>query len=144
MYNVCEPNTNIVILVGNGANVNRRDIIQGVEKCMNLGARKVMLCAFPYSKNYSDIQNNKIHSLNTIMFNLTCRHSDKLLYFDCNKFINNFKLTEKVVFLPKIYRQKIATLVAYNINLVTNVTNNYTTDSPTLCINFNTGVNNLN
>lgn len=108
--------TNIIILLGNGINIRKSELVNSIEYLLALEAKKVMLCAFPYSASFTPSQNKYIHCLNTLMFNVSCRHSDTLLFFDTNKFIGNFKMTKDAMYLPKKSKANIAKLIAYNLN----------------------------
>lgn len=106
----------IVLMMGNGLRTCKKDILKDFSSILSLKVRKIILCALPYSKHYSQEQNNSIHVLNTLLFNLTCNHSDKLVFFDTNKFTNNMLiLTGNSFYLPKKIKKKIATLLAFNI-----------------------------
>lgn len=87
------------------------------EMLSGLKVKKIFFCALPFSRNYTEQDNNCIHLLNTLLFNLTQRHSDKFVFFDTNKFIDNsFTLTGSSLHLPYKFKIKLATLIAYNIN----------------------------
>lgn len=49
---------------------------------------------------------------------LSCRHSDRLLFFDTNNFVSDFVLIRDHMFLPKNSRHLLATLLAFNIHAV--------------------------
>lgn len=124
--------TNIVILIGNSLNVRKKDILEKFQKLHDLGAGKIIICAFPFCKNLPDPTNERIHSLNTLLYNLTCRHSDSFLYFDTNKFIGKIYLTKDTLYVPKKFKHNIATLLAYNINAVnSNINVNIQLGGPT-------------
>lgn len=53
--------------------------------------------------------------MNLHLYNALSIYSDIVLYFDTNKFINNFTLYNGKMFLPKTFKRRLATLVAYNI-----------------------------
>ena len=110
--------TTVILLIGNSIGLRKRDIVNGIETLLKLNIGKIMLCALPYSNSLSDNDNNTVHNLNNLIYMLTCHHNDKLLFFDTNKFVSNFTLTQEVMFLPKKYKQLIATLIAFNINSV--------------------------
>lgn len=117
----CKFNQNsvIVLMLGNGLMCSKKEIINCSLILTTLKVKKVILCAFPFSKNYTCKQNNSIHLLNTLLYNLTFSHSDKFVFFDTNKFIdNNLILTGKSFYLPNKYKKQLATLLAYNINLL--------------------------
>lgn len=118
MASEIDNTTIVVVYLGQSLGIDRKDIITRTTSLLKLNAFKIMLISFPYSNVLTKRQNEHIHSLNTLMYNMTCRHSDKFLFFDCNNFITNFKLTRDRMYLPKRYRNLIATLVAYNINAV--------------------------
>ncbi|XP_047507600.1 uncharacterized protein LOC125059061 [Pieris napi] len=75
----------LVLLLGNSIGITKKDIVDGVSTLLKLNIGKLMLCAFPYSDTLSEVENNHIFKLNNTIHMLTCRHSDKLLYFDTNK-----------------------------------------------------------
>lgn len=110
--------TTLILLIGNSIGVRKKDIVSGIDTLLKLNLGRIMLCALPYSDLLSDKHNNYVHTLNNIMYMLTCRHSDKLLYFDTNQFVSGFILSQEAMFLPKKCRHLIATLIAYNINTV--------------------------
>lgn len=109
-------NTNIVILIGNSQNIRKKDIISGFDRLFKLGFKKIMHCAFPYSASLSTEQNDHIHSMNTLLYNMTCNCDNQLIFFDVNKFINNFTLTKDTMYLRRSIRLRLAKLIAYNLN----------------------------
>ena len=113
-----EDDATVILLLGNSMGVKKRDIVDGIDTLLKLKIGKTMLCAFPYSDSFSQDVNNGIYRLNNLIYTLTCCHSDKLLYFDTNKFVSGFKLTQEAMFLPRKCKYLIATLIAYNINAV--------------------------
>ena len=111
----------VIIMLGDGLNITKSDIIHNFSVLRKLDLKKVILCAIPFSSSYTTEQNNSIHILNTLLFNLTCRHSDKFVFFDTNKFINNkFVVTGKFFYLPIILKREVASLLAYNIKDIVN------------------------
>lgn len=108
-------NTTIVLLVGNGTGIKQDDLINYFDSIIALKVRKIIMCAFPYSKALTEAQNAQLHKLNNLMFNLTFCHRDRILFFDTNKFIRNFVLTRDTMYVPLSSRRQIATLLAYNI-----------------------------
>lgn len=118
MASEIDKNTIVIVYLGQSLGIDRKQLIASITSLLNLDAYQIMLCAFPYSDALTQSQNEHIHSLNTILYNMTCRHGDKLLFFDCNKFITHFMLTQDRMYLPKKYKNLIATLVAYNIESV--------------------------
>lgn len=119
---IIDKNVNIVVLIGNSFNVNKSDLIKSFEMLQNLKANKVILCAFPFVKNASNLVNDRIHMLNTLLYNMTCRHSDAFSFFDCNKFTDKIFLTEDSMYLHHTYKIRLATLLAYNIDLLSSPT----------------------
>lgn len=61
------------------------------------------------------MENNHIHKLNLILYNLTYRHSD-FLYFETNNFIRKFILTKNTLYLSKNVKLTLAKLLAFNIH----------------------------
>lgn len=122
---ILNKNTNIVLLVGSSLGLERRDIVDGIDTLLSLNVGKIMLCALPYADTFSKEQNNYVHYLNCTLNTITCRHSDKLVFFDTNKFINGFQLTQGTMYLPRRYKYFVASLIAYNINsVIENITQN--------------------
>ena len=70
------------------------------------------------------------------MYNITCRHSDALLFFGTNKFISNFIMTPDSMYLSTRFKKLIANLLAYNIN--NNIRNH-----KLIQVRISTGTNNL-
>ncbi|KAJ8712698.1 hypothetical protein PYW08_008002 [Mythimna loreyi] len=110
--------TTVVLLIGNSLSVTKRDIVNGIETLLKLKLGKLILCALPYSSSLHDYENDYIFSLNNLMHILSCRHSDRLLYFDTNNFVRDFILIREHMFVPKKSRHLLANLLAYNINVV--------------------------
>lgn len=109
--------TTIVLFFGNSIQLNRQDVIKGIEYLLQLNVYKIVLCAFPYTNRHLHKKiNSKVHYLNNLLHTLTCRHSDILTFFDTNSFISDFYLTKDTMYLSKSSKNKIATLVAYNID----------------------------
>lgn len=121
-----DRNSTIVLLLGNCKNVKKSDIIKCIDCLISKTCKKVILCAFPYSKHYTENKNKYIYYLNNFIFHLTCRHSDKLFYFDINKFINEYVITKGTIYLQNKYKRDIAKLLAYNIVIFYNNCNLYT------------------
>lgn len=110
--------TTVVIMVGNHANVTRaslNDSLELLQKIHNKKKCKFILLAFPYCSNLSREHNECIYNINLHLTKFTNRHSDVILFFDINKFIHSFKLTQDTMYLSRQSKCKIATLVAYNI-----------------------------
>ncbi|KAJ8733607.1 hypothetical protein PYW07_014158 [Mythimna separata] len=112
--------TTVVLMIGNSFNITKRDIVNGIETLLKLKLCKLILCALPYSNSLLDHENEYIFTLNNTMHILSCRHSDRLLYFDTNNFVRDFVLIREHMFLPKNSRHVLATLLAYNIHAVIN------------------------
>ena len=158
--NICSPGSNysnivhkansielnelssLVILCGNSLSLGKRELLLNVQTLLSMQNKSkcsITLCAFPYCQNLNTEQNIKIQELNILMYNLTCRHSDALLFFDTNKFISNFTLTPDTMYLSRKFKKQIACLLAYNINnrnktskpipvRISNCTNNFYND----------------
>ncbi|KAL0838992.1 hypothetical protein ABMA28_016989 [Loxostege sticticalis] len=86
----CKLNHNsiVIIMLGNNKKLNKSIIRQNCTILSGLNVKKVFLCALPFSKNLSEKENNSIHSMNTLLFNIT-QYNDKFVFFDTNKFIDN-------------------------------------------------------
>lgn len=129
-----DANTTLVLLIGNSLDVIKSDIANGINTLLKLNLKNIMICALPYSDCFSDTQNSYVHTLNNFIYTLTCCHRDKLLFFDTNKFVSEFHLSRESMFFPNKYKDNIATLIAYNINIV--IANNMTkcriSDEPVL------------
>ncbi|KAJ8728789.1 hypothetical protein PYW07_006485 [Mythimna separata] len=110
--------TTVVLLIGNSHNVTKRDIVNGIETLLKLKLGKLILCALPYSNTLNNHENDLIFKLNNVMHLLSCRHSDRLLYFDTNNFVRDFILNREHMFLPMKSRRLLATLLAFNIHTV--------------------------
>ena len=144
-------NSTAILMYGDSLAVTKKDIIECVELMIGLNKKnncKFIICALPYSQEFTSTQNRHIYDLNMLIYNITCRHSDAILYFDTNKFIRKFKLTKDTMYLPISCRRQIAKLLAYNIQagygtcavpkiIVSNSTN-ITDDSP-CSLNFQVG-----
>lgn len=110
--------TNIIVLCGDSTHTKKRDLIDSISTLLKLQTNtncKLIISAFPYCTNLTWEENKRIYDLNLLLYNLICRHSDTILYFDINKFINNFVLTSDTMYLAKKYRTQIANLLAYNL-----------------------------
>lgn len=113
------PSSTVILLYGDSLTVRKKDIIECVHLMLHLNETnncKFIFCALPYSKYLSDEQNRHIYNLNMLIYNRTCHHSDAILYFDCNQFITDYKLTNYTMYLPPSCRRLIANLLAYNIH----------------------------
>lgn len=110
--------TTVIILIGNSLSITKKDIVNGIDTLLKLKLGKLILCALPYSSNLHDQENNYICNLNNFMHYLSCRHSDRLLYFDTNNFVRDFVYIREHMFLPKKSRHLLATLLAYNLHAV--------------------------
>ena len=144
-----QSNSTAILMYGDSLAVKKKDIMQCVELMIGLNKKyncKFIICALPYSQGFTSIQNRHIYDLNMLIYNITCRHSDSILYFDINKFTSKFKLTKDTMYLPNSCRRQIAKLLAYNIQAGYGtcavskiiVSNSITDDSP--CnLNFQVG-----
>lgn len=111
--------TNVIVLCGDSSHTRKRDIINNFNTLIKLQSDtncRLIVSAFPYCTNLTWEQNKRIYDLNLLLFNLICRHSDTILYFDINKFINNFSLMSDTMYLSKKCRTQIANLLAFNIH----------------------------
>ncbi|XP_069360469.1 uncharacterized protein [Maniola hyperantus] len=131
-----DSNTNVILLFGDSLQVKKQQIVKCIQKLLLLHEKtkcKFVLCAFPYSGTLNKQQNDKIHTLNLKMYNLTKHYSEAIFYFDINsiKLTNKFKLTGDSMYLPKRCKMHIASLLAHNLNdsvtsVVTNSFDSYT------------------
>lgn len=111
-------NTSLIIQLGNSLELKKCDIISLIETLLEIkskGIKKIITCSFPYSNELSGMENNHIHKLNLILYNLTYRHSD-FLYFETNNFIRKFILTKNTLYLSKNVKLTLAKLLAFNIH----------------------------
>lgn len=118
-------NTSVVLCVGNSLGVKPDDIITFVNYILASEARKVIICAFPFSRLLSDQQNMYIYRLNLLMYNLTFGNRDRMHYFELNNFVHNCILTRDTLYVPLRSRRQIAALLACNIDdlVISNNTN---------------------
>ncbi|KAF9803764.1 hypothetical protein SFRURICE_012063 [Spodoptera frugiperda] len=122
----------LVLMVGNSLGLTRGDVVNGVDTLLKLNIGKIIVCAFPYSNTLSYSKNKYIGVLNSILYKLTCQN-EKLLFFDTNKLISNLIFNKKGIHLSKKCRQKIAILIANNINtVITNITDSSCSDKSVL------------
>ena len=111
-----DRNTTLIIFIGNSIGIQKSHVINAFTILNNIvenGIKKIIFCSLPFSNLLSESKNKSIHYLNTLIYNLTC-HSD-ILFFDCNKFITYFKLTQDTLYVSKKTLLNIAKLLAYNI-----------------------------
>lgn len=138
--------TNLIILCGDSSNLTKQDILRNINILLTLQSKtscRIILSALPYASNLNWDQNRRIYDLNLYMYNLICRHSDVILYFDVNKFINNFILTPDTMYLSKKIRIELANLLAYNLqDSVTNYVTKLTI--PSLSTSTNSRLINVN
>lgn len=122
----------LVLMVGNSLGLTRGDVVNGVDTLLKSNSGKIIVCAFPYSNTLSSSKNKYIGVLNNILHKMTCQN-DRLLFFDTNKFISNLIFNKKGIHLSKKCRQKIAILIANNINtVITNITDSSCSDKSVL------------
>ncbi|XP_075990171.1 uncharacterized protein LOC142985814 [Anticarsia gemmatalis] len=127
-------NTTVVLLIGDSLGLDKTDIIDSISSLLQLDLGKLIICAFPYSQSLTERENKRIHRLNNQLHLMTSYHSDKLLFFDTNKFISSFIYTQETMFLNSSDKRRIATLLAYNINTVIGaITQFRLRDDPVLC-----------
>lgn len=113
-----DKHTTVVIMVGNSFKLNSSELDKSFDILLNIIKKsqcKLILCALPYLTDYSEAQKKRIYKLNLQFYNLTCRHSDVISYFDINKFIYKYTLTRDTLYLSNRIKRQLATLVAYNI-----------------------------
>lgn len=104
-------------MVGDHSSVTKSVLNDCVQSLLDLSYKtkcKLILCAFPYGSNLSEEHNKCINRMNLHLYNLTSCHSD-VSFFDINKFIFNFKLTQDTMYLSHYLKRRVATLLAYNI-----------------------------
>lgn len=121
--------TNVIFLCGDSLFVKKQHIIKCFNHLVQLNSKtecKFTICAFPYAQNLSYDQNQHIYDLNRLIYHLTCRHSDNIAFFDTNKFISCFNLTTDTLYLAKKDRHKIASLLAYNLQVQDTIRGNAT------------------
>lgn len=138
--------SNVIILCGDSTRIKKRDILNNVNNVLKLQAEigfKLIISAFPYAKNLTWVQNKRIGDLNMYLYNIICRHNDAILFFDINKFINNFILTADTMYLTKRFRMQIAALLAFNLH-DTVIGNTMKTFSNCDYTSSSTNVSNLN
>lgn len=128
-----DSSTNIIILCGDSTRIKKQDILKSINDVLKMQAEtgfKLIISAFPYAKNFTCKQNERIGNLNLFLYNLICRHSDAILFFDINKFINNFILTRDTMTLAKRFKTQIATLLAFNLQdtIIDNTMKNFSND----------------
>lgn len=110
-------NNTLVIFIGRRGNINKsliRKYVSSLAEIENIN--KIFLFALPFSKGFSNYENNLRHDLNMAMHTTTSCHSNKFCFLDTNIFISkNFSVTKDNYYLSKFYTRHFATLVAYNI-----------------------------
>ncbi|PZC83521.1 hypothetical protein B5X24_HaOG207504 [Helicoverpa armigera] len=109
-----------IMLFGDSLAVKKQNIIESVESMIKLNNTtncKFIICALPYSKNFTIEQNQYIFNLNLLMYNITRHYNNRIMYFDTNKFINNFVVTNDTMYLSFYYKRQIAILIANNIQI---------------------------
>lgn len=130
-------NCTLVLLLSEYKNLKKSDILKCIKCLLDKNVKKIVLCAFPYSSSYSRAKNQRIYYINNLMYQLTCCHSDKLFFFDINKFITNLVVTKRHVHLHKKYKDNVAKLLAYNIDIFYNYNcNSYTLLTMEKAVNF--------
>lgn len=113
-----ERDSNIVIMSGDSNKIKISQIKRNVENLIHLSSQincKITICAFPFCMNMSQSYNEYVYNLNLKLYNLTCCHSDRILYFDTNSFIHNFTLTEGTMYLAMKEKKRLAKSLANSI-----------------------------
>ena len=92
----------VIHLIGCALALSKKDILNSFKLLSTLKIKKVFICSLPFSTTYTFDKNNSIHQLNTLLYNLTCRHSEKFVFIDTKKFIKNkLSVTGKTFYLPR-------------------------------------------
>lgn len=124
-----EKGTDLVIMMGDSASVTKFQLIQSIEKLVELrllgNIDKIVISAFPFSDQLNAKQNKRIHHLNNILYNLIAFNSyeNELTFFDINKYIHNFILTPATLNLPKGQKHELAKMLSFILNF--DIPNNY-------------------
>lgn len=105
--------TTVVLLLSHSSGVDKVGLINFITSCANLDIQKCIIGTLPYFKAQHEY-NNCIFNYNTMLYNLTCLHSDKLFIFDTN-LISNFYLRRGTLYLSHFYKKHLANLLAKNI-----------------------------
>uniref|UniRef100_S4NV78 Uncharacterized protein n=1 Tax=Pararge aegeria TaxID=116150 RepID=S4NV78_9NEOP len=102
---------------------------------------RFVMCAFPCG-TLSSKRNKQIYNLNLLIYNLTCRHSDAVFYFDINKSMSSL-LSRDSLILSKKSKHHLASLLAYNLNdTVTSIVTK-SIDTSTYCTSSTTNISNI-
>jgi hypothetical protein len=112
-----EEHSDIVAFCGDSNGIKKRYITDCTTKLLKFSHErkcKIILCAFPYASNMS--YDSYDINLNLYMHHLTGHHNDVFLFFDCNKFVTKFTLTQDTVYLSNSFKKRIAHLLAYNLS----------------------------
>lgn len=116
-----EPGTNIVIMMGNSSGVTKSSLISSIDSLIELynsgKINKILISSFPYSDTLSKRQNDKIFSLNMVLYNLiSTDYSNGFLFFDLNTFISSYKLSSRKQFISKSCKISLVNLLTDMIN----------------------------
>lgn len=74
----------------------------------------MIVCALPYSRSVTYERNSKISEMNSALYNVTA-YSDKMHFFDLNKFCKSVRFHKNRVSIAKRCKVAIAKLLAYNV-----------------------------
>lgn len=142
----CNTSSALILMLGESIGVKKKDILDLFDTLLeqsNHGHSRIIWCAFPYHKYMTEKEKKHIYLLNTLIYNLTFRHSDNFLFFDSNKFIRENILTKKISFLPNYIKLTLAKLLAFNVLHVNNsVISNITLTGNTVTSSVSTSTNN--
>lgn len=112
------PDTSLLIFIGNRGNLNKGELLQYHRTLCNLNLRKIVLFTFPYSRSLPQEENFSRFNINMTLHNLTYNNNVFQL-IDINNYIDDyFYLTKDRYHVEKYYltnycKRQIAMSLAY-------------------------------
>lgn len=112
------PDSTIIIFVGNRGTVNKTELLQYHRTLCNLSVKKIVMFTLPYSKSLPQEENYCRYKINKTMHNLSC-YSNGFQIIDTNIYVGDyFYLTKDRYLVDRYYlsnycRRQIAVSLSY-------------------------------
>lgn len=128
------PESNLIIWVGNRGNVNKSDLMKYMDTLCSLQLNKIVMFTFPYSNSMSQAENDLRHKLNLTLHTISC--NNKCIHvIDSNNIVSkNYYLTKGRYYLSNFNKRQVAVSLSYYFSITAK---NLATQSASIehCIN---------
>lgn len=110
-------NSNIVIWLGNRANVNKSELIKYFETLCTLQVNKIVMFTFPYSNSLSQAENEIRYKLNMTLHTISC-NNNLIHVIDSNNIVGKkYYLTKGSYYLSNFDKRQVAVSLSYYFSI---------------------------